>query len=190
MLMKNKNQDGLAGKLRSYEASAKSLVTTRENSRFGSWPVYAAATGSALAMATAAGAGIIYSGPLGPTTATAVQNGGLATAAIDIDGVNFRIGVRSDRVINLNTFTFTTGSGSTFTSFYQTGRRSGLANFSAGAPGAGLLRNSTSQLQRLVSGANISGGLFFNGAANLLSRQMSTFLGSDSNTTTNGTWVN
>src|SRR5688572_18176749 len=152
MFMKNIDQDGLATKLRSYEASAKSLVTTRENSRFGSWPVYAAATGSALAMATAAGAGIIYSGPLGPITATAVQNGGLATQPIDIDGVNFRIGVRSDRVVNFNTFTFTSNS-NVYTTSSQTGRRSGRASFSAGALGAGLLRNSTGQLQRLASGA-------------------------------------
>jgi hypothetical protein len=52
--------------LEAYADVVKPWATNGEG-RLGNWPVYAMATGSALAMATSANAGIIYSGPLALT---------------------------------------------------------------------------------------------------------------------------
>jgi hypothetical protein len=49
--------------LEAYDAVAKS-PESRARSRWGKWPIYAAATGAALAGASAASADIIYSGPI------------------------------------------------------------------------------------------------------------------------------
>jgi hypothetical protein len=62
-LGRNRNSR-LKDRLENYTAAARSSGATRTmlGKRLGNWPVYAAATGSAMAMATNASAGAIYSG--------------------------------------------------------------------------------------------------------------------------------
>jgi hypothetical protein len=64
---KNKNAGGLKGRLEDYSSSARAGGATRATLRqhLGNWPIYAAATGSAMAMATSASADTIiaYAGP-------------------------------------------------------------------------------------------------------------------------------
>ena len=50
---KNKNAGGLKGRLEDYSSSARAGGATRATLRqhLGNWPIYAAATGSAMAMA-------------------------------------------------------------------------------------------------------------------------------------------
>lgn len=65
---KPRNPATLKGRLENYSLSANSAATVATlKQRMGNWPAYAAVTGSALAMATTASAGIIYSGPLSIT---------------------------------------------------------------------------------------------------------------------------
>ena len=54
----------LKAKLDAYEASSAVGSGAAAKKRQRTWPVYAAAAGSGLAMATSAEAGIVYSGPL------------------------------------------------------------------------------------------------------------------------------
>jgi hypothetical protein len=54
----------LKAKLLAYEASSAVGSSAAAKKRQRTWPVYAAAAGSGLAMATSAEAGIVYSGPL------------------------------------------------------------------------------------------------------------------------------
>jgi len=71
---KLKSADGLKGRLEDYSASARAGATKSTlRQRLGNWPVYAAATGSAMAMAAnASAAGIIYSGVLNKNLASSV----------------------------------------------------------------------------------------------------------------------
>jgi hypothetical protein len=57
----------LKAKLDAYEASSAVGIGAAAKKRQRTWPVYAAAAGSGLAMATSAEAGIVYSGPLNLT---------------------------------------------------------------------------------------------------------------------------
>jgi hypothetical protein len=57
------NQPDLDASLEAYAAAAQTAADSRSwSERLGSWPVYAAAAGSALALGTSAAASIIYSG--------------------------------------------------------------------------------------------------------------------------------
>jgi hypothetical protein len=80
---KQKGAGGLKGRLEDYASSARAGATRATlRQRMGNWPIYAAATGSALAMATSASAsGITYSGVLDQNlTIPGVASGSLATS--------------------------------------------------------------------------------------------------------------
>jgi hypothetical protein len=65
---KRETSANLRNQLERYSRSARPRVTLATIKRqMGNWPAYAAASGSALAMATSASAGIIYSGPISIT---------------------------------------------------------------------------------------------------------------------------
>ena len=83
----------LKAKLDAYEASSAVGSGAAAKKRQRTWPVYAAAAGSGLAMATSAEAGIVYSGPQN-VTLTPAMNAGSASHSINIDGHghNFVIG--------------------------------------------------------------------------------------------------
>jgi PEP-CTERM motif len=108
--------------LEAYAAVAKSPGQNARR-RWGKWPIYAAATGAALAGASAASADIIYSG-VQDLTATAVENPGIDTAGlpIDVDGQNdiFDFVVR-DIIIPRITF-----AGSLNVKFSGVGRSGGI----------------------------------------------------------------
>ena len=80
----------LKAKLDAYEASSAVVSGAAAKKRQRTWPVYAAAAGSGLAMATSAEAGIVYSGPQN-VTAGPIPTGGsgltLKTAKLNIDGL-------------------------------------------------------------------------------------------------------
>ena len=75
----------LKAKLDAYEASSAVGSGAAAKKRQRTWPVYAAAAGSGLAMATSAEAGIVYSGPQN-VTLTPAMNAGSALHSINIDG--------------------------------------------------------------------------------------------------------
>lgn len=73
-------------RLSDYSAVTRvSAAANGQHRRVGNWPIYAAAAGSALAMATSASASIIYSGP---ESISVTAPGGLNTALqpVDLDG--------------------------------------------------------------------------------------------------------
>ena len=83
----------LKAKLDAYEASSAVGSGAAAKKRQRTWPVYAAAAGSGLAMATSAEAGIVYSGPQN-VTLTPAMDAGSASHSINIDGHghNFVVG--------------------------------------------------------------------------------------------------
>jgi MYXO-CTERM domain-containing protein len=76
--------------LRTYSASARSAFTRTALKKMGSWPAYAAVTGSALAMATSASAGSIVPYTGGPVTVN-LSSPGHKTASIDFPQHGFYI---------------------------------------------------------------------------------------------------
>jgi PEP-CTERM motif len=83
---------GFEQQLEVYSATSKSVTSTSNwRDRLGSWPMYAAATASALACATSASAGIIYSGPLDLTAVAQRQTSGSYAAFIAMPGLNGEI---------------------------------------------------------------------------------------------------
>jgi hypothetical protein len=71
--LRTKNNPEFAAALDAYSVAAETAASSPSwTDRLGSWPVYAAATGSALALGTSAAASIIYFGaPLAPVSAAA-----------------------------------------------------------------------------------------------------------------------
>ena len=98
---KQKNASGLKGQLENYAAAVGAIGATLRQ-RMGNWPIYAAATGSAMAMATSASADtiIVYMGV--PVTLAAPGNSG-HYSIIQLPDVAFRIEV------NHNTTGFRSG---------------------------------------------------------------------------------
>jgi hypothetical protein len=74
----------LESQLDAYEALSAVGSGAAAKKRQRSWPVYAAAAGSGLAMATSAEAGIVYSGPQNVTLAPGATGG--SDRPINIDG--------------------------------------------------------------------------------------------------------
>ncbi len=97
----------LRDRLESYTAAARAGGATRTTlgKRLGNWPVYAAATGSAMAMATNASAGVIYSGiqnltasvsSVGLVGGASTNHGSLKIPLSTANGVGFAILVDQD----------------------------------------------------------------------------------------------
>jgi hypothetical protein len=91
---------GIQHKLASYSSSARSLISVKGSRKARNWGIYAAATGSALAMSTAADANIIYSGPQNITAKVGTYNYSHGLKTFSINGARFSIAVfkRSFRV--------------------------------------------------------------------------------------------
>jgi hypothetical protein len=162
-------QTELQGQLAAYDATVTAdLSSPNWKERLQSWPVYAAAAGSGLALATAIGADpIIYSGiqnvQINLTTINQV-----ATAPINMD----LAGLPEFRLFLQNDF----------------GNSVGVANLTGLNNGLGsgaMLLNASAQLRRLNSGAVISAGAAsgFGGGGRAL-RVQDTFFG----TLLAGTW--
>jgi hypothetical protein len=147
--MRNDKEE-LERQLAAYETAAKgSVPLERWTGRLGSWPVYAAAAGAALASSTAASASIIYSGIQNVTAnitnqhtntnSTGRRSGhGRATALVDIDGLgnDFKIGVGD--------------------SFISPGKTGYFKEFLSGNGSKRLMLQGNSGVARLSSGAKIS----------------------------------
>ena len=90
---KQKSADGLKGRLENYSAAARAgAAKSTLRQRMGNWPIYAAATGSAMAMATNASAGIIYySGA--PITASAPGTPGFSFKSVGVGAATFHLSV-------------------------------------------------------------------------------------------------
>lgn len=86
-----KNQPGLDASLEAYTSAVQTAAESRSwSERLGSWPVYAAAAGSALALGTSAAASIIYSGIQNFTVSvTAGYPGARSTSDYFTVGPNF-----------------------------------------------------------------------------------------------------
>jgi len=136
-MQKQKRNTPFSELLDAYEAVAQGQKQRQEEStwkdQLSGWRAYATATGAGLALATAVGADIIYSGPQN-ITASVPGAIGTATAPINIDGAIFNLYVRRK-----NQFT-----------------GEALADLQAGANS--VLVNGSNQLRRLASGAVISAG--------------------------------
>jgi len=156
----------LEPRLDAYEAQARAVTAKR----LARWPAYAAAVGSGLAFATAADAGIIYSGPQNVTVT--VNNGpgtrdSFRSAPIKMDlagPVDFNLECLFRR-------------GARFTT--------GKANLETATGNGGLMSNASGRLKRLASGAVISAGKGFSTSASTLVEPFGQF-GVQSNT--KGTW--
>ena len=131
----------LEAKLDAYEASAAVGSSVAGKDRQRTWPVYAAAAGSGLAMATAAGADIIYSGP--QNLSASIKGTGNSTNGVNINidgkGNNFFLGVSNQKI---GAF----------------GVREAVAFLQGGAPHHSVLTPFTYQLANLAFGAKISRG--------------------------------
>jgi len=80
-----KSTGGLRDRLEDYASRARSAGTRATlRQRMGNWPIYAAATGSAMAMATSASAGIIYSGVLSKNLAIPASQRGFRSGTEQI----------------------------------------------------------------------------------------------------------
>ena len=167
----NRQVKTLQSGLQEYSAAVKRPATDWKE-RLGSWPLYAAATGSALAFATSAHAGTIYSGvqnlqisvpEAGPLHET-------ANGTLHILGQLF--------TFNLNR--------TLRHSFYGGSDQAGRAFIGGNAI---LDDNGSRSARRLASGANITAGAPFVGvfgANNLRQHKTSHFYGT--HTTTIGEW--
>jgi hypothetical protein len=129
--------------LTSYSAAVRvSAAVGSLRRRLGNWPIYAAATGSALAMATGASAGIIYSG-IEDISVTAPPHGN-SILPIDLDGAGHIFNLRA-------------GAG---TSFFNGGVSSavfGVVDVQANNPVKVFVMNSNTQLVKdFAAGARIS----------------------------------
>jgi hypothetical protein len=126
-----------------YSATCKSTASAGWRDRLGSWPIYAAATASALAGSTSASAGIIYSGLLNDTVSLTPNASGVDTQ------INIHAGP-VDAAIRILHSDNTRGFG-------------GFADIAFGGVGEPLLSNVNAShpnfLKRLASGADISAGL-------------------------------
>src|SRR5215469_12800042 len=101
--MKREGASDLNRQLEAYAAVAK-LPEHHARKRWANWSIYAAATGAALAGASAASADIIYSGVQNITART---NSGFASTHVDVDGKNDNFQFNAANVVNpLNFFNF------------------------------------------------------------------------------------
>jgi hypothetical protein len=158
----------LKAKLDAYEASSAVGSGAAAKKRQRTWPVYAAAAGSGLAMATSAEAGIVYSGPQNVTLAPRT-NTGSASHSINIDGHghNFVLGGYRSTVAHTFVYAGVWGAG-----------RGGLQVLHGG-----------SSLKNLASGAKISNGAgAFGGSAPFFLRLKIATIGGATRPPQLGTW--
>jgi hypothetical protein len=134
----------LENRLSTHFATMRSSSLAALKSSAGNWQIYAAVTGSALAMATNASAGIIYSGPETIKTRTipnvAASTGGFtfASKTIGIEaGVDFRI-----KASQISTH----------------GTKTGRASLIGGGLVGFMHTGGKNSVKMLASGAEISGG--------------------------------
>jgi hypothetical protein len=173
-------RENLKAQLGSYAAAAKPLIANG-GGRLGNWPVYAVATGSALAMATSASASIIYSGPLAisksiPPVGPSASNAGHGTS----------IQLKNGPFAYPNSFTFllrdrhSTGDGPV--------RNKAYARIGA-SYGLRFLRSGIN-LKPLASGAVISGLAGNFGNYGSLHKRYTHGTGTSAPTYNNGIWPN
>jgi MYXO-CTERM domain-containing protein len=150
---KRSTSPGLESQLEAYSVAVKPIGAAADwRERLGSWPLYAMAAGSALALVTSAEAStIIYSGPQNVTghvnenlCANCSQH---AVASINING--HALGIRIWR---------------RFGYFYSGSSHAGAAS-ARGGHGLSIM-NTGGEVNRLVSGAVITSGRVFNGGYN------------------------
>jgi hypothetical protein len=92
---KKKTAGRLKSQLEDYSAAAKAGATKATlRQRMGNWPVYAAATGSALAMTTSASAGIIYSGRPAIITSTGTHHH--ASTTVNLQSLSIHLYIFQD----------------------------------------------------------------------------------------------
>jgi hypothetical protein len=158
---------GLGSRLKAYRESVRSRPEIDWTAKLGSWPTYAAAAGSALAMATGASANTIqYSGIQNVTVAQAVQtqtNNRLAPGDFlnfDIDGLghnfgllveNFRDSLRCPNGVLAVGPTCTTSLGNSSQAFVQGGNHLAILF----APSSGVVFDTASSLLPLGEGAGM-----------------------------------
>jgi hypothetical protein len=179
--MKQTLTAGLQGRLESYSLSARSRGTAAVlRQRLGNWTAYAAVTGSAMAAATSASAGLItYSG--GPVTVTAASN--TSSKAAQIGSASIRILAKR---LDFSTSLFQGHLG--FAA--ATGARSNAASLRVGFLGAGQSIKKLGSGQVISSGAPGSGlGSFASGHIHLKLRSTGfSTVGGDFNRT-DGRWT-
>lgn len=128
----------LTAQLDAYEATSASSDRSAGKKQQKHWRVYAAAAGSSLALATSAGADIIYSGPENISAGFNPEGNRSLVTPFTINGVHLSL----------------------FVTHHKTGTTTARGTRRAGLIGGGnfALLNASGQLKRLASGTKISGG--------------------------------
>jgi hypothetical protein len=124
-------------------------------SRWGKWPIYAAATGAAIAGASAASADIIYSGPLNLS----------GSSVVIVPELNHTIGFIADSPTLRHFVSSTTSLGRHIPSANLREQVAfvGVGNFVGGATNAGFIQ-SGSFAKNFPAGARIAGSTIFRGS--------------------------